>query len=221
MVLVSPLCYPEVIKYLKETGRTVNIIEEAPLGRGVGAHPDLRVCRLGGNKNESALLCDVSELGNNYPDNAKFCAVFLDKYMIHRLNITHPNLLCAAKKRGLKCANVRQGYTKCSVIVVNGRAIITSDDGIYNAVSGLPDVEVLKVAPGYVSLPEFKNGFIGGASGRVGQEIVFNGDISVHPDYERIKMFIERHGLLLRYFSDLPLKDVGSIIEYDHLIVRI
>ncbi|MFR2966829.1 MAG: DUF6873 family GME fold protein [Anaerovoracaceae bacterium] len=59
----------------------------------------------------------------------------------------------------------------------------------------------------------YKYGFLGGASGRIGDEIVFNGDLAAHSDYEEIKSFIQERGLRLVYFRQYPLTDIGSIIE--------
>ena len=43
-------------------------------------------------------------------------------------------------------------------------------------------------------------------------EIVFNGDLSAHPDFNVISAFIESRGLSCVYFKDYPLTDIGSII---------
>ena len=64
-----------------------------------------------------------------------------------------------------------------------------------------------------VELPGYKRGFIGGASGRVGDEIWFNGDLNAHPDAQNIVNFICRCGLTVCWISDVPLVDIGSIIE--------
>ncbi len=63
-----------------------------------------------------------------------------------------------------------------------------------------------------MELPGYDTGFIGGTSGRVGDEIIFNGDLSAHPDCQAIRQFIEERGLKVRYFSGYPLRDIGSII---------
>ena len=44
-------------------------------------------------------------------------------------------------------------------------------------------------------------------------EIVFNGDLSAHPDFETIKEFIESRGLRCVWTTDMPLTDIGSVIE--------
>ena len=51
-------------------------------------------------------------------------------------------------------------------------------------------INVLLVEPGFVKLRGADTGFIGGASGRVDDEIVFNGDLSAHPNLKKITAFI-------------------------------
>ena len=106
---------------------------------------------------------------------------------------------------------VPQGYAKCSIVCVDETSIITYDAGITKAclAAGL---KVLQIAPGHVRLPGYPTGFLGGASGRVGREILFNGDLSVHPDFAAIRDFIESRGLSCVHFPDSPLTDVGSIL---------
>ena len=73
-------------------------------------------------------------------------------------------------------------------------------------------MSVLKIRPGQVLLPGYAYGFLGGTSGRIGDKIVFNGDLSAHPDFNVISAFIESRGLSCVYFKDYPLTDIGSII---------
>lgn len=198
-----------LIRYLKSVGYEVNKILETPsLGPGVGAHADLHMCRIG----RSLVFADESDFIPHYPENAAFCAVCLDKYIIHRMDITSPKIL--QETDNLVHINVRQGYTKCSCVVIDGNSIITSDDGIYKVLSGYSDINVLKISGGGVLLPGFNTGFIGGASGRVGNEIIFNGDLEQHPDFEKIRDFILSRGLGLKYFTEYELTDIGSIIEF-------
>jgi hypothetical protein len=71
----------------------------------------------------------------------------------------------------------------------------------------------LLIDKGHIQLQGFDYGFIGGASGRIGDTIIFNGDITQHPDYEKIAAFIEDRDLKIKYFTEYPLEDIGSIIE--------
>lgn len=73
-------------------------------------------------------------------------------------------------------------------------------------------MNVLLVEPCFVKLRGADTGFIGGASGRVDGEIVFNGDLSVHPNFREITTFIETQGLGCKWFESYELEDIGSII---------
>ena len=78
---------------------------------------------------------------------------------------------------------------KCSIAIVDENSIITYDAGIAKACEGIEDLSVLLVQPGFVRLDGYDTGFIGGTCGRVGDELVFNGDLSSHPDFPRILEF--------------------------------
>ena len=175
----------------------------------VDAHPDMYMCAFRDGTVDHA---DLSEIGENYPQNIAYNAVCLDKYFIHNLKYTSPKLLNEAQDHGLIPVNVRQGYTKCSCVVVNGNSIITSDEGIYKTLSTVEDIDVLKIREGHVNLDGFAYGFLGGTSGLVGNELVFAGNITKHPDYAKIYEFCMSKNVKIRYF-DFPLQDIGSIIE--------
>ena len=125
-----------------------------------------------------------------------------------------------------KFINVPQGYTKCNIAVVDDEHIITSDEGIAKALAAEADsvcvdsgktvsakLNCLLISPKQIELPGFRYGFIGGCSGRVGNKIIFNGNLKAHSDFRRISAFIESCGLELVYFEDWPLTDIGSIIS--------
>jgi len=171
------------------------------------------MCAIAGASGQTLVSARPGELGHDYPECAAFCALCLDRYFVHNLGITNPRLLAAAKAAGKTPVDVRQGYARCSCAAVDGRSVITADPGIAAALDALGDVDVLTVAPGHVLLPGFEYGFIGGASGRVGDELVFSGDLSAHPDFEAIEAFVTSRGVRLRYFPEFPLTDIGSIIE--------
>ncbi len=195
--------------YLRRRGHKLRLIEDDPrFGPGVSSHADLRLCPVRGKP----VFYEGVPLPR-YPENAALCAVVLDGLLVHRPDITAPALRAACRALGFREVNVRQGYAKCSCVVVDGGSLITSDPGIYASLSKEPGLSLLKIRPGFVSLPGFPTGFLGGASGRVGDEIVFNGDVAAHPDYPAISDFIRSRGLGVRSFPGIELCDVGSIIE--------
>ena len=175
-----------------EFADVVLVGKAAPVYPAIETHPDIYMCRL---PDGCLIKAQKGEIGNSYPKDIPFNAVCLDRYFIHNLKYTNQRLLKCAKELGLKPVNVKQGYTKCSCTVVDGKSIITADEGIFSALSAIDDVDVLKITPGYVALNGFEFGFLGGASGRVGNTMYFSGDITKHPDYSKISSFIYERGL--------------------------
>ena len=148
----------------------------------------------------------------NYPEDIAFNAACTGKYFIHNLSYTDEKLLLAAKAMDMTLVNVRQGYTKCSTAVIDETSLITYDKGIVKACGKYPELDVLEITPGHIVLDGYDTGFIGGTCGRIGDEIVFHGDLSSHPDFEPVKAFIEKRNLGIKWFPDFPLTDIGSIL---------
>lgn len=203
----APLC-----EYLESRGNKLIKVSGSAVYDAVSDHPDIYMCA-GRPGSGNIIFGDERKLGRDYPENIIYNAVILDKYLIHNLRYTDDAILKYADANGLIMVNVKQGYTKCSCVVVDGSSVITADRGIANVLSNYPDIDVLTVDSRGVLLPGHAEGFLGGASGRVGSEIIFNGDLSRHPDFERIQDFIRSRGLEVKYFKEYPLIDIGTIIE--------
>ncbi len=216
-IYVSPNAGFALITALGQLGHDVCLtVPAATLHPAIAAHPDMLMCKLGACRGSPIYFMDTAQLAPQYPSDARCNALCLEGYFVHRLDISDKKLLSLAVSRGLKPVNVRQGYTKCSSVVVDGNSIITADPGVASAVGALPGTEVLRIRPGYVELKGFNTGFIGGASGRIGNDIWFNGDITAHPDWRAISQFILCRGLGIRRF-DYQLEDIGSLIEGEPL----
>lgn len=214
-VIVSPEAHPELLGYLETKAyeiETVKALDE--VSSLVASHPDVLFCKLGSTDCSPVYNGDSSLLSVNYPGDSIYNAVCTGKYFIHKLSITDKDLLVAARKLNphLQFINVRQGYTKCSTVVVNENAIITYDKGIARPCRKA-GMEVLLTEPGHIKLTGAQSGFIGGTSGRVGNEIIFNGNLSAHPNFKEIYNFIDNNNLRCKWFSSYPLQDIGSIIS--------
>lgn len=199
--------------YLKVQGHKIVLIEDTGLVYPeVATHPDIYMCKLG-TVPESPIfyLKDDLNLGYKYPENIKYNAVCMGKYFIHNLKYTSSLLLDTVISKGLETINVKQGYTKCNMVVINDNSAITSDEGIFMDTQN--KIDLLLIKSGHVKLGKFPYGFLGGASGRVGNEIIFNGNLELHPNCEDIFNFITNQGLKVKYFREYPLEDIGSIIE--------
>lgn len=207
-IYISEHASPRLIEYLKSEGH--EIIPAEPLENvtfAISRHPDIIHCHLADGM---VFHGNPARLGPVYPADVPYNACSTGRYFLHNLKYTAPELLQAAKSLGLETIHVPQGYTRCSVLPVDCDSVITSDRGVAAACTQL---DVLLISPGHIELPGYNTGFIGGTGGRVGNEIVFNGDLSAHPDFEIIKDFIESRGLRCVWTTDMPLTDIGSVIE--------
>ncbi len=207
-VIISQDAGEELKNYLSEKADLIIFRPISTVAEPVRCHPDLIYCRL---KEDAIFMGNERMLKPEYPGDIIYNGFSTGKYFIHDLEHTDKALLKAVKDLGLTPVNVRQGYACCSIVPVDEDSIITADRGIARAAE-TAGIAVLKVEAGHVELPGYDTGFLGGTSGRVGDEIIFNGNLSAHPDHEAIRDFIESRGLRIKYFENYSLRDIGSII---------
>ena len=207
-VYISEDANPLLKEYLSGSNHIIVEIKSTnQVYESISSHPDIFMCKI-----NNQIIESENDLGYSYPGNVKYNGVQLGKYFIHHTGYTASKLISAVKAANLTPVHVTQGYTKCNIVAVDENSIITSDEGIRNTLIPL-GLEVLLVSIGSVKLKGFSYGFLGGASGRVGDSVVFNGNLSAHPDYLKISDFILSRGLKLKYFKEYELEDIGSIIE--------
>lgn len=215
--------------YLKSRGHEIiEIGRTDAVYSAIDSHADIYLCKIRDELivapeqypliGKALLQCGVkfslgaSPLGSRYPANVKYNAAQLGEHLIHNTSHTDPRILDKAKEAGLQTIQVKQGYTKCNLVVVDEKSAITSDAGLASVLSRY-GIDILLIAQGHVALPGFSYGFLGGATGRVGSEILFNGNLSAHPDFENITRFISERKLQAVWFEGYPLEDIGSLIQ--------
>ena len=115
-----------------------------------------------------------------------------------------------------KFIGVKQGYVKCSIVVVDDKHIITSDKGIKD----IWGKNALLIRPGSIKLPGYKTGFIGGASGSHKDKVFFTGSLKNHPDGRLMREFIEKTGKKVVELSAGKLYDAGTILFFDAIPAR-
>lgn len=113
-----------------------------------------------------------------------------------------------------KVIPVKQGYAKCSTVILGSRAIITEDASIAQAAEQ-SGVDVLRISPNAVRLAGYDTGFLGGAASLAPyggtDNIYFCGDLNTHPSARDIQAFCKQHGFSAVSLSNEPLTDVGTI----------
>lgn len=107
---------------------------------------------------------------------------------------------------------VKQGYTKCSICVVNENSIITADKRIAEAAEN-SGMNVLYLPESFVKLDGFDYGFIGGATFKISaDELAFTGVIEDTIIKSKIESFLCKQNIKPIYLTDKPIFDIGSAI---------
>jgi len=220
--------YPAVVNALAACGADVIIAERHPgLSAPVAGHADMMCCHCGVNRVVTAdsVLCarllalgvdcrmSKSALCDKYPEDVKLNCLAVEKYAVARFDALDNVLRDFFADNGIYVINVKQGYTRCSVAVVDHNSVITADAGIASAMEE-KGFDVLRIASGGIILEGYDTGFIGGCCGKISEnEILFCGDPSFHPDGERILSFLEHKGVRVLCTHTGPLVDFGGFIS--------
>lgn len=160
-------------------------------------------------KNNINYIESSKTLSKTYPDNIFLNGLVLNKFFVHNLKHTDPIFLTELKNKQL--INVKQGYTKCSVLPIRNDAVITSDIGIQKALINL-NIDVLLLPPGDILLPGLDYGFIGGVGGMISENsMAFFGDLSKYEFGNEVKHFLFKYDVEPIYLNKGKLIDRGSL----------
>ncbi len=216
-----------VIDFFVSKGISVIANEPNPdIDPAVSFHADMAVLHTGRNniildKRQKKRKSELEKIGfsvyeteneikGTYPADIKLNVAVVGDFIFGNLLHTDKNALNLLSDKEL--TNVKQGYTKCSVVVINENATITDDKSIYRKMSE-KGIDSLLISKGDISLVGHDYGFIGGASGKISEnEVVFFGDIEKHRDFPLISAFLQKHGCTFLCTDKGPLRDIGGII---------
>ncbi len=192
----------------------------------ISGHPDIQLFIHGRNAfvhpsappdfiSSIAEYCKVTicktELTAAYPGDVAYNVLCTGNIALHRADSTEPSIKQYFPDNNINLINTNQGYTRCSTLIVDDKSIITADRSIHK--SGIDaGIHSLLIEPGYIDLPGYDYGFIGGASGNYDNKILLTGRIDHHPDFIRISDFIEMRGIELKILSENRAVDTGSIL---------
>ncbi|HPF05411.1 MAG TPA: hypothetical protein PK293_05190 [Spirochaetota bacterium] len=225
--LIDPSLAPEAVKKLKLLDIEPLAVPRTDLvDKPLSGHPDIQVFLHRGiaffhpdiDKNFLKRLssyCDIrigtTRLSDKYPGDIAYNIAATEEYAFHKKNAADEIIKDYFEDNNIPIIEVKQGYTKCSTLIIDERRIITADSSIHNAALQA-GFNSLLIKPGYIALPGYQYGFIGGASGKFKNRIIFTGRIDHHPDREKIYSFIETAGCSIEILSDDPALDTGSLL---------
>lgn len=155
----------------------------------------------------TGVIYTAESISGEYPFDVRLNAARAGKSIICNKKYISPEILRDVEN----IIDVRQGYTKCSVLAACENALITDDTGIFKRCMELYDI--LMIEKGDIFLPGKSYGFIGGASGKIGDKVYFFGNLDSHRDGDKIKAFLDFHCVPFECLFDGVLTDIGGIIE--------
>ena len=160
-----------------------------------------------------SLILTDDPISSQYPHDVAFNLIAPGQFILGRLDAISGAVADLAEAENMLLVNTKQGYAKCSTVVLGNRALITADPSVEKAARKL-SLDVLFISSGYVELEGYDTGFIGGASGVFGNTVYFCGNIFSHPDGQRIFDFCAKHNFQVTSLSEAPLYDVGTLFFF-------
>jgi len=235
MVVVSDIRIPEACRAeLERRGFScVSLPPFSALDPRVASHPDMLILPIDGrlfvHKDYYAearetvdsilrfaslrLVLTDDKVSEQYPYDVSLNLVVSGNRIIGRQDTMSKTVAAYAEREDLTVVNVKQGYAKCSTVVLGDKALITADPAIEKAARAL-SLDVLRITPGHVSLRGYDCGFIGGASGVFHDTVFFCGNILSHPDGKAIVNFCSKHAFQVVSLSEESLYDVGTLFFF-------
>lgn len=218
----------QIYKNLKNMGLT--IIKTRKCGKvydSIGYHPDIQLCLLDKTSLVVApgqydyfrerlspygleVIKGETELGEKYPKNISYNVGIIDNYAFHTSKYTDPILKRELEKRSIELIDIKQGYSKCSMAVIDKDKLITADRIIDKEARRL-GLDSLLISPGHISLEGQNYGFIGGSTGFKDGQLLVAGHLKDHPDMGRVEKFLAQSNYKLNYLSDKRVEDLGTI----------
>ena len=157
-------------------------------------------------------------LNQKYPNDIHYNVCIFGNYAIHNFKYTDNKVKEILDKEGYEQIDVNQGYTKCSIAVIDENSVIIADKGLYERLKNYNInilfldhfLDIKLINENEISL---MNGFIGGTISRVGDNVFISGDLNKIDKNNQIKNFIEKRNLNIISFGKLDVIDYGGILE--------
>lgn len=208
---------------LQEIKTSANVYPE------ISAHVDIFACKVDRNiiieptqYQNLVLIPDLikgqEEVQDQYPYDIKYNVCTIGKRAIHNFQYTDLKLKQVLVENNCELINTTQGYTNCSIAVIDDNSAIVSDKGLYKILKshGVDTLLVennldIKLLDG--EKYSNKKGFIGGCISRLDDSIIVFGELNKIDNNSKIRKFITDKNLKIIEFEGLDIIDYGGLIE--------
>ncbi len=156
------------------------------------------------------VIQSTTRLSQKYPYDISLNAARVGQHLICNEKYTDKAILSGTTYETIM--DVKQGYSKCSTLIVDERSIVTADHTIATACKQA-GFDVLTIMDGGIRLDGYAYGFIGGAGVKLSKsQMYFTGKLTSHSDGAKIREFIEERNIEIIEGSVDCLMDIGSMI---------
>lgn len=169
--------------------------------------------------NDICIVRGNETVKNPYPNDILYNVCVIGNNAIHNFKYTDKKLLEIIDKKGLNKININQGYSNCSIAVIDDNSAIVSDKKIANMLQeyGIDtlyideklDIKLLDKKGNYSKM----SGFIGGVIERMENNVIVFGDLNKIDKENKIRNFITSRNLNVIDFKGFDVIDYGGIIK--------
>lgn len=211
----------------------IEIKQSKQVYQEISSHVDIFICKVGEKIIVEPTQYDyikaqvqdkqIIEQGNEtveskYPLDIKYNVCTIGNKAVHNFEYTDSKIKEQLQQQGYELIDTTQGYTNCSIAVIDDNSAIVTDKGLYKILQKHNiDVLYLQYEPEIKLLNgnEYSNkkGFIGGVISRIANQIVVTGDLDKVDPSGFIRKFVLSKGLGIIEFKGLDVIDYGGIIE--------
>lgn len=194
----------------------------------ISSHVDIHCVKIDnyiiGDKsiNYTNMIYGDSILANKYPFDIPYNICIIGNYAIHNFKYTDTKILEILEKENFIKINVKQGYSKCSIAIIDEKSVIVTDSSIAQILKEYNFNVLLLPENINQNIHLYKNsnleystmhGFIGGCISRIDDYIFISGDLNKIDFDNKIKNFIENRNLKIIDFPNLDVIDYGGILK--------
>ena len=107
----------------------------------ISSHVDIHCCKIdkfiitSPNINYPNSIIGNTVLKSNYPFDIAYNVCIINKYAIHNFNYTDSKIIELLENLNYKKIHINQGYSKCSIAVIDENSAIVTDSKIANILS--------------------------------------------------------------------------------------
>lgn len=200
----------------------------------ISSHPDIFCCKINDKViieekmyerinekiyDKSNIVISKQNLEKKYPYDVIYNICQIGKNVIHNFKYTNKEALNLIDKCNLNKINIKQGYSNCSIAVIDENSVIVSDEKVAEILSENKidilninwnlDIKLLNNKDTYSNM----TGFIGGAISRLDDYVIVFGDLEKIDNNNIIRSYITKKGFKIIDFKGLDVIDYGGIIE--------